>query len=97
MHGVHDNWADSRAAAMDLEQLRSFLRVDEQQRYTRAAVDLGLSQSASSHSIQKLEEKPGRPGIATRATAASIGRWPAAQPAKTLQQRYSSLLTGVWS
>ena len=46
---------------MELDQLRYFLRVAEQQSYTRASEALGISQPALSRSIQKLEEELGQP------------------------------------
>lgn len=46
---------------MELEQLRHFVRVAETQNFTRAAEQAGLSQSAVSRSVAKLEEELGRP------------------------------------
>lgn len=47
--------------AVELDQLRNFLRVAERQNFTRAAEDLAMSQPALSRSIQRLEEELGQP------------------------------------
>jgi LysR family transcriptional regulator, hydrogen peroxide-inducible genes activator len=52
---------DTGSQALDLDQLRYFLRVAERQNFTRAAEDLAVSQPALSRSIQRLEEELGRP------------------------------------
>lgn len=46
---------------MEVDQLRSFVRVAERENFTRAAEDLGLSQSALSRSIGRLEADLGQP------------------------------------
>lgn len=46
---------------MLLEQLRQFLKVAEHGNFTRAAEEIGLSQSALSRSIAKLESELGQP------------------------------------
>jgi LysR family hydrogen peroxide-inducible transcriptional activator len=46
---------------MELEQLRHFLKVAELENFTHAAEQVGLSQSALSRSIARLEEELGRP------------------------------------
>ena len=46
---------------MDVDQLKSFVRVAERENFTRAAEDLGLSQSALSRSIARLESDLGQP------------------------------------
>lgn len=46
---------------MELEQLRHFLKVAELENFTRAAEQAGLSQSALSRSIARLEEELGQP------------------------------------
>ena len=46
---------------MELEQLRHFLKVAELGNFTRAAEAVGLSQSALSRSIARLEEELGQP------------------------------------
>jgi LysR family hydrogen peroxide-inducible transcriptional activator len=46
---------------MELSQLRYFLKLCEERSFTRAAAELGLSQSALSRSIAKLEAELGQP------------------------------------
>ncbi|GIW97873.1 MAG: hyalin [Pirellulaceae bacterium] len=46
---------------MELDQLRYFLKIAELENITRAAEALGVSQSALSRSVQRLEEELGRP------------------------------------
>jgi LysR family hydrogen peroxide-inducible transcriptional activator len=48
-------------AAMEVDQLKSFIRVAERENFTRAAEDLGLSQSALSRAIGRLEAELGQP------------------------------------
>jgi LysR family hydrogen peroxide-inducible transcriptional activator len=48
-------------AAMEIEQLRNFLKVAELGNFTRAAEQVGLSQSALSRSIGRLEDEVGQP------------------------------------
>ena len=43
----------------DHDQLRAFLAVARERSFTRAAAQLGVSQSALSHTIRGLEEKLG--------------------------------------
>ncbi len=61
MHTVH-----SIEGAMELDQLRYFLKVAELGSYTRAAEALLISQPALSRSIQKLEEEIGQPVLERR-------------------------------
>ena len=46
---------------MEIDQLRSFLKVAEEGSFTRAASEIGLSQSALSRSIARLEGELGQP------------------------------------
>ena len=46
---------------MELEQLRQFLKLAERQNFTRAAEEIGLSQSALSRSVSRLEAELGQP------------------------------------
>lgn len=46
-------------AAIDLNNLRSFIAVARERSFTRAAVKLGVSQSALSHTMRSLEERLG--------------------------------------
>ena len=46
---------------MEIEQLRYFLKVAETQNFTHAAEEIGLSQSALSRSISRLEAELGQP------------------------------------
>lgn len=46
---------------MELEQLRQFVKVSELENFTRAAEQVGLSQSALSRSVARLEQELGRP------------------------------------
>lgn len=58
--------------AMDLDQLRYFLKVAERQSFTRAAADLAISQPALSRSIQRLEEELGQPVFERSARAVTL-------------------------
>jgi LysR family transcriptional regulator, hydrogen peroxide-inducible genes activator len=51
----------SRGVTVEIEQLRHFVRVAEVETITGAATLIGLSQSALSRSIARLEEELGRP------------------------------------
>ena len=57
---------------MDLDQLRYFLKVAERQNFTRAAEELGISQSALSRSILKLEEELGQPVFERKSRAVAV-------------------------
>ncbi len=46
---------------MELDQLRNFIKIAETQNMTKAGGELGLSQSALSRSLQRLETELGRP------------------------------------
>ena len=46
---------------MEIDQLEQFLKVAEMENFTRAAEEVGLSQSALSRSIARLEEELGQP------------------------------------
>jgi DNA-binding transcriptional LysR family regulator len=58
--------------AMELDQLRYFLRVARRSNFTRAAEDLGISQPALSRSIQKLEEELGQPVFERKTRSVSL-------------------------
>ena len=60
---VFHAWSESRIRGkdMELEQLRHFLKIAEFNNFTRAADAVGLSQSALSRSIARLEEELGQP------------------------------------
>jgi DNA-binding transcriptional LysR family regulator len=53
----HEHHAQPRALAMTLEQLRVFTAVAEREHVTRAAADLGLTQSATSAAVAALEAR----------------------------------------
>ena len=57
---------------MDLDQLRYFLSAARRQNFTRAAEDLGISQSALSRSIQKLEDELGQPVFERKTRSISL-------------------------
>ena len=59
-------------AAMEINQLRYFLRVAELANFTRAAEELGISQPALSRSIQKLEEELGQPVFERKTRSVSL-------------------------
>lgn len=46
---------------MEFEQLRQFLKIAERKNFTRAAEETGISQSALSRSVARLEEELGQP------------------------------------
>jgi DNA-binding transcriptional LysR family regulator len=51
--------AGKRAARDDLSNLLLFVEVARERSFTRAAKKLGLSQSALSHAVQRLEQRMG--------------------------------------
>ncbi|MBL8820304.1 MAG: LysR family transcriptional regulator [Planctomyces sp.] len=57
---------------MDFDQLKYFVAVAERQSFTRAAEVLGISQSALSRSIQKLEEDLGQPVLERKSRSVSL-------------------------
>ncbi|QDT65780.1 LysR family transcriptional regulator [Calycomorphotria hydatis] len=57
---------------MEFDQLRYFLRVAEQANITHAANEIGISQSALSRSIQRLEEELGRPVFERKAKSLAL-------------------------
>ena len=57
---------------MEIEQLTQFLRIAELQNFTRAAEDLGMSQSAISRSIQRLESEFGQPLLERQARTVTL-------------------------
>ncbi len=73
---------------MDLDQLRYFVHVAERQNFTRAAEDLGISQSALSRSIQKLEEELGQPVLERKSRSVSL-----TETGVLLQARAQQVLT----
>lgn len=73
---------------MDLDQLRYFLIVAEQQNFTRAAEQLGISQPALSRSIQKLEDELGQPVFERKTRAVSM-----TEAGTLLQSRAQQVIT----
>jgi LysR family hydrogen peroxide-inducible transcriptional activator len=57
---------------VELEQLRHFLKLGEMENFTRAAQQVGLSQSALSRSIARLEEELGQPLFDRRPRKAAL-------------------------
>ena len=57
---------------MELQQLKYFLQVVEEGSFTRAAERLGISQSALSRSVQKLEEELGQPLLERKPRSVSL-------------------------
>lgn len=57
---------------MELDQLRNFLKVAEHGNFTRAALDVGLSQPALSRSIQRLEDELGQPVFERKSRSVSL-------------------------
>lgn len=57
---------------MEIDQLQYFLSVARHQSFTRAALELGMSQPALSRSIQKLEEELGQPVFARGSRSVSL-------------------------
>ncbi|MEM6365571.1 MAG: LysR family transcriptional regulator, partial [Planctomycetota bacterium] len=57
---------------MELDQLRYFLQVADEGNFTRAAEQLGVSQSALSRSIQKLEDEIGRPVLERKSRSLTL-------------------------
>jgi DNA-binding transcriptional LysR family regulator len=58
----------------DFNNLFAFLAVARERSFTRAAAQLGVSQSALSHTIRGLEERLGLRLLTRRASGASLGR-----------------------
>jgi LysR family hydrogen peroxide-inducible transcriptional activator len=57
---------------MELDQLRYLVAIAERQSITRAAEDLGISQSALSRSILKLEDELGRPVLERKTRSVAL-------------------------
>jgi LysR family hydrogen peroxide-inducible transcriptional activator len=57
---------------MDFDQLRYFVKVVERLSITRAAEELGISQSALSRSIQKLEDDLGQPVLERKTRSVAL-------------------------
>lgn len=75
---------------MEIEQLRHFLSVAEFSNFTKAAVDVGLSQSALSRSIQRLEEELGQP-LFDRQTRRVV----LTDAGRTLELRAKQIVSGI--
>ena len=75
---------------MELEQLRHFLSVAELGNFTKAAVDVGLSQSALSRSIQRLEEELGQPLFDRQSRKAVL-----TDAGQTLEMRAKQIVSSV--
>jgi len=73
---------------MEVDQLRYFLRVAERQNFTRAAEELGISQSALSRSIQKLEDELGQPVFERKTRSVAL-----TEAGVLLQSRAQQVLT----
>jgi LysR family transcriptional regulator, hydrogen peroxide-inducible genes activator len=77
MHGVHGTTEpltvqQIQDSAMELDQLRYFLAIADLANFTRAAEELGISQSALSRSILKLEEELGQPVFERKARSVTL-------------------------
>lgn len=75
---------------MELEQLRHFLSVAELGNFTKAAMGVGLSQSALSRSILRLEEELGQP-LFDRQTRKVV----LTDAGRTLEARAKQIVSGV--
>ena len=60
------------AEPVEIDQLTHFVKVAELQNFTRAATELGLSQSAVSRSIQRLEQEVGQPLLERRTRSVAL-------------------------
>ena len=61
LRSISVNSWNQNANRMEISQLRQFLAVSDRENFTRAAEDVGLSQSALSRSIARLEAELGQP------------------------------------
>lgn len=73
---------------MEFDQLRYFLSVADLANFTRAAEELGISQSALSRSIQRLEEELGQPVFERQGRSLSL-----TEAGTLLQRRTQQILT----
>lgn len=73
---------------MEFDQLRYFLSVADLANFTRAAEELGISQSALSRSIQRLEEELGQPVFERQGRSLSL-----TEAGALLQRRTQQILT----